>query len=127
MEFNSDSTTTTTTTMTTTPPNLSLITITGAVAYPQVNGLWVLQNEEYAGNVLYEHSTESLFLYAKKGSGNWIISAVIEGTPKFYWAPDSPELPMQKGEFIVSYSSPKEPAKFVITYGDSTGEINDCL
>ena len=92
-----------------------------------MNGVWVKQDELHAGNVFYEHSTESLFLFAKEGTGNWLITGKLEGGPKFYFAWSTATLPMQKGQFFVAYSSPHEPAKFVITYGDSTGEINDCV
>ena len=82
------------------------------------------QTEQHAGNVLYKHSTESLFLYQKEGkSRNWIIAAVVEGTPRFYFAgANNGQLPVEEGQFIVSYSSPREPSKFVITLGDPTGK-----
>ena len=91
------------------------------MVHPKVNGVWVKQAELHAGNVLYKHSTASLFLYAKEKSGNWIIAAVLEGEPRFYFAwPNNGQLPMEEGQFYVSYSSPFEPSKFVITYGDPT-------
>ena len=101
------------------------------MAHPRVNGMWVKQEGQHAGNVFYKHSTKKLFLYAQEKNGYWIIGAELEGprdSKRFYFARDNDgELPMEEGLFIISYSSPHQAAKFVITYGASIGKIINCV
>ena len=94
------------------------------MVHPQINGLWVKQDEQYGGYVLYEHSTESLFLYKKEGGSRyWMISAVLEGDPKFYFSNSNSDEPPEYW-FV---SKTREKGQFDITYGDPTGESYNCV
>ena len=101
------------------------------MVHPQVNGVWVKQDELHGGNVFYKHSTETIFIYAQENNGNWVIGAAVKGPKdetRFYFArPNNGNLPMEKGRFIVAYSFPHEPSQLVITYGGSIGKITNCV
>ena len=92
------------------------LTLSGAVVYPQVNGLWVKQNETNGEKPVFKHSLTSLFLHADMRPcchGNWHISSAIQGGNVFYWAAKTAKIPLKKRVFnIVPYS--KETELFII-------------
>ena len=99
--------------------NLDQLTISGAVVHPEVNGLWVEQDETNGGKVVFKHSTASLFLHADTRShGNWHIGSVIEGGDVFYWSYRSSTIPLQKGKFFIASTSPPEQSQLFITFDE---------
>lgn len=102
------------------------ITLSGAVAYPQVNGLWEKEEETNGGKVVYKHATESLFIFADmRNNGNWHINSEIEDGDTFYWTWPSSQIPMEEGEFYIA--GPEfNKSTFFITPGDANGKNHNC-
>ena len=87
-----------------------------------MNGLWVKQDEPNGEKAVFKHSAVSLYLHADTRAcchGNWHISPAIEEGTTLYWAGKSPDIPLQKGQFMAGGEADME---MIITVGKSSGK-----